>query len=30
MADMVDRSDPDLKYLIADRNAFNDPTKQLS
>ena len=28
MADMVDRSDPDLKYLIADRNAFNDPTKQ--
>ena len=25
---MVDRSDPDLKYLIADRNAFNDPTKQ--
>ena len=28
MADMVDRSDPDLKYLIVDRNAFNDPTKQ--
>ena len=24
----VDRSDPDLKYLIVDRNAFNDPTKQ--
>jgi len=28
MADMVDRTDPDLKYLVADRNAFNDPTKQ--
>jgi len=28
MGDMVDRSDPDLKYLIVDRNAFNDPTKQ--
>ena len=24
----VDRSDPDLKYLIVDKNAFNDPTKQ--
>jgi myosin protein heavy chain len=24
----VDKSDPDLKYLVVDRNAFNDPTKQ--
>ncbi len=22
------KSDPDLKYLVVDRNAFNDPTKQ--
>ncbi len=26
MADV--KSDPDLKYLVVDRNAFNDPTKQ--
>lgn len=25
---MADRTDPDLKYLVVDRNAFNDPTKQ--
>eukprot|EP00095_Tigriopus_kingsejongensis_P005814 maker-scaffold716_size107355-snap-gene-0.26 protein:Tk05814 transcript:maker-scaffold716_size107355-snap-gene-0.26-mRNA-1 annotation:"myosin heavy non-muscle-like isoform 1" len=24
----VDKSDPDLKFLVVDRNAFNDPTKQ--
>jgi len=28
MADSVDRSDPDLKYLIVDRRALNDPTTQ--
>ena len=27
MAD-VDRSDPDLKYLVVDRGHFNDPNKQ--
>merc|ERR1711899_144432 len=27
MAD-VDKSDPDLKYLVVNRNAFNDPTTQ--
>jgi myosin protein heavy chain len=27
MAD-VNRADPDFKYLVVDRNAFNDPTKQ--
>ena len=25
---MADKTDPDLKYLVVDRNAFNDPTKQ--
>ena len=24
----VDKSDPDLKYLVVNRNAFNDPTTQ--
>ena len=24
----VDRTDPDLQYLVVDRHAFNDPTKQ--
>ena len=24
----VDRTDPDLQYLVVDRNAFNDPSKQ--
>ncbi|TRY69455.1 hypothetical protein TCAL_10194 [Tigriopus californicus] len=24
----VDKSDPDFKFLVVDRNAFNDPTKQ--
>ncbi|XP_040569834.1 myosin heavy chain, non-muscle isoform X3 [Lepeophtheirus salmonis] len=24
----VDKNDPDLKYLVVDRNAFNDPSKQ--
>ena len=24
----VDRSDPDLKFLVADRNAFSDPATQ--
>nr|CAG4643693.1 EOG090X00BY [Lepidurus arcticus] len=24
----LDRNDPDLKYLVVDRNAFNDPTTQ--
>lgn len=24
----VDKSDPDFKYLVVDRNAFNDPTMQ--
>ena len=24
----VNRNDPDLKYLVVDRNAFNDPTAQ--
>ena len=28
MADVVDRSDPDLKYLVVDKRAFNDPTTQ--
>ena len=28
MTDVVDRSDPDLKYLVVDRRAFNDPTTQ--
>ena len=27
MAD-VDRSDPDLKFLVVDRNAFSDPATQ--
>ncbi len=25
----VDKNDPDLKYLVVDRHAFNDPTKQV-
>ena len=29
MAD-VDKTDPDLKYLVVDRHAFNDPTTQVS
>jgi len=28
MADAVDRSDPDLKFLVVDRNAFSDPATQ--
>lgn len=24
----LDRNDPDFKYLVVDRNAFNDPTTQ--
>ena len=28
MTEVVDRLDPDLKYLIVDRRAFNDPTTQ--
>ena len=24
----VDRSDPDLKFLVVDRNAFSDPATQ--
>ena len=24
----VDRSDPDLKFLVVDRNAFSDPAMQ--
>ena len=26
----VDRSDPDLKFLVVDRNAFSDPATQES
>ena len=26
----VDRSDPDLKWLVVDRNAFSDPATQES
>jgi len=28
MADAVDRNDPDLKFLVVDRNSFSDPATQ--
>jgi len=28
MGEAVDRNDPDLKFLVVDRNAFSDPATQ--